>query len=1259
MSQNGTSDEQQTLISSLQLIDPMLQFLTKATNSSTVSLASLKGIIPKEKHFLLQHVKELDRLGVLMLEYPKEYDGDKLLHILNQSEDSTENELKRVMIGFPIPIHINGTNQNKVTGQLHGSTKTAGKRRLAYLKRILKNRTQKIDEIIYAEETSTTANSTKRGLDPSLLDGMVNSEKYQEYSVKNQHEIVSAADHENNHDHDANEALDQLEAFFSIKHESKIHNKETFCLPKQAAFAGSRNARSSTFSYLPVEICKLIPKSLQDMLSLQISQDDECVTDETIAGTAGKRKLYKHQADAIKAVFDGQHTLVCTGTGSGKSVCYLLPVLSDIINSSMENNDMFSIENGQTDSKGSTAILIFPTKALAQDQITKIKELIVKYPELSGHIRLGILDGDTPHSQRIDIAEKCNLVMTNPDTLHAAILPHWKTLYKKFLARLHFVVIDELHTYEGAFGSHVSLVISRLLRVARVSNLISTDISDRKLHFIGCSATIGHPEDHFRLLCPISKDDRVAVLSPEQDTSPCASKYYFVWNPPMVDQHGNAVGVLASISKRHESKTPKKKTAKRNRGQKDDEDFKERMRKLQNLSDGTTEEKEDNVLIKRRHPADETARLLAHSIQSGIRCIAFCKTRMLAEWVYEKCVAYLKVDDFDGYESKVEIYRGGYSASVRRNIEKRLFNNELLGVVGTSALELGIDIGGIDLTLHCGYPGSLASLLQQAGRSGRGANHSQPSFAIMVCFNSPCEQHIWKYPRRLMGKGLLSPPCIPLNHGLVEGHMLCASDEFPLCGNAPIEYSFLQKDEIDESVNITIPDCDLFGGLSLYSESIENLIDRGLIRKENIQDNTSRPTYSKHPCVDRPSLTVSLRSIEPITYTIVDLSHPAQGGKIDGIHDPNAIMDTIPYSRVFYHAFPGAIIMHRGKRYKIHTMNYPPCTGTSSQRINCSTLCAFAKPSNDRFTTRALSTTLITVVRQIQSVDLDRTNIQNDHSNHLRFEPELGFGSLAGSGVVSIKKTVHGYKKLSLVNRTEISRSELSLPPMEYDTNAIWIDCEAQTLNDVMPDFDAGVHALSHAILAVAPLFVSCTPSDLDCDHSRFGCTRVLLFDSRPGGTGTSSQLWSHFFRPNGVMKAAIDLLSECPLNCDGETYHGGCPGCLQAVPCVNFHEHMSRKAGLILARRMLGRLKMTQIFKSFESNVNEMTPRRNARRKALQNASDLAPAKKRGIVVGRPSWPGDIQQDTCFEPIDTLNTENQRISNKLGVKSSQGGFMK
>lgn len=790
-------------------------------------------------------MRELDRLGVLMLEYPKDYDNDdKILHILNQSTDSTDDEIKRIMIGFPLQIHLNDTKKTKLTEQLHGSTKAAGKRRLAYLKRTLKKVMQTSDAVKDIEEMSTSVSSTKRGLNPSLFDGMVYSEEYKQYSVKNQQESSAIAD-DSSCDHDEKKALDQLETFLSTKQKHNVKNKQTFCLPKQAAFAGSRNARSSTYSFLPKEICKLVPKPLQDMLALKISQDDESAKDEAVVSTDGRRKLYKHQADAINAVFNGHHTLICTGTGSGKSLCYLIPVLSDLMNSRTEDNDRFSIETRQANS---TAIIIFPTKALAQDQVTKLKDLILNFPEPNERIRLGILDGDTPHSQRIEIAEKCNLIMTNPDTLHAAILPGWKTLYKNLLARLHYVVIDELHTYEGAFGSHVSLVISRLLRVARISNLVATDISDRKIQFIGCSATIGHPEDHFRLLCPISKDDQVTVLSPEQDTSPCAAKYYFVWNPPMVDHNGNVIGVSASMFNHHQSSSQKKKISKHKKhGKKSDKDFKDRMGNLQKISDNITEETEDNFLIKRRHPADETAHLLAHAIQSGIRCIAFCKTRMLAEWVYEKCVAFLKIFECNDHESKVEIYRGGYSASVRRDIEKRLFHNELLGVVGTSALELGIDIGGIDLTLHCGYPGSLASLLQQAGRAGRGANHTQPSFAIMVCFNSPCEQHIWRYPKRLMGRGLLSPPCIPLNQGLVEGHLLCAADEFPLCGSAPIEYSLLGIDEKDKSVNKAIPDCDLFGGKILYEESIENLIDRGLIRKEKIQENSSIPMYSKHP----------------------------------------------------------------------------------------------------------------------------------------------------------------------------------------------------------------------------------------------------------------------------------------------------------------------------------------------------------------------------------------------------------------------------
>ena len=152
-------------------------------------------------------------------------------------------------------------------------------------------------------------------------------------------------------------------------------------------------------------------------------------------------------------------------------------------------------------------------------------------------------------------------------------------------------------------------------------------------------------------------------------------------------------------------------------------------------------DKEQYQPIHRTHAADETARVLAQAVKVGIRCIAFCKTRMLAEWVYERCVSNLRSDSATTELSKrVEVYRGGYSASIRRDIENRLFQNELFGVVATSALELGVDIGGIDLTLHCGYPGSISSLMQQAGRAGRGGVKDMSSFSIMICFNSPSEQ---------------------------------------------------------------------------------------------------------------------------------------------------------------------------------------------------------------------------------------------------------------------------------------------------------------------------------------------------------------------------------------------------------------------------------------------------------------------------------------------------------------------------------------
>lgn len=367
--------------------------------------------------------------------------------------------------------------------------------------------------------------------------------------------------------------------------------------------------------------------------------------------------------------------------------------------------------------------------------------------------------------------------------------------------------------------------------------------------------------------------------------------------------------------------------------------------------------------------------------------------------------------------------------------------------------------------------------------------------------------------------------------------------------------------------------------------------------------------------------------------------------------------------------------MHRGNRYKIHSISLPPVFTNCSigYRYDSNNLGAFAKPTRARYSTRALSINHFTVIKQFHRVEtivnaLPECNTNDQNANLLEspkspcnivttqciqtntksisVSPGLTFGCIAGSGVVNVKKTVHGYTKLSLVNRTELSRTEISVPPMEYDTNAVWIDAEASVLNEVITDFDAGVHALSHAIVAVAPLFVPCTSSDIDCDHSRIGCTRVLLFDVRAGGAGTSAQLWKHFFKPSGVLDAAIDLLSECPSCCQMGSYQGGCPGCIQSIPCVNFQSDLNRTAGLHIARRMLSRLQQSSLyqeccnakgkkilkgsdvsspeFNSINRESDTISPRRQKRLKALQNASDLVSARKRNIVVGRPTWPTD-----------------------------------
>jgi len=425
----------------------------------------------------------------------------------------------------------------------------------------------------------------------------------------------------------------------------------------------------------------------------------------------------------------------------------------------------------------------------------------------------------------------------------------------------------------------------------------------------------------------------------------------------------------------------------------------------------------------------------------------------------------------------------------------------------------------------------------------------------------------------------------------MSGHILCAADEFPLTGSLPLT-CLLNESTNDETF---ISDETLMG--EGYHDAVNFLSQKRLLLRKKVKavQSTGKVetilVHRTHPIVKSPWKRVSLRSIEPVNYSIVDLSHPMQSNRTDKIHDKSAVLDVIPYSRVFYHAFPGAVIKHRGRAFRIEAMESPPAFVGSGQSFGPSgstDLAAFALPTKVPHTTQALSINEITVVKQTRHAELNDSKAQQ---------------SVAGSGLVTVKRSVHGYKILSHVNRKEISRSSLKLPPMEYDTYAIWMDADAANLNGVVSNFNEGVHALNHAMVAVAPLILPCSSSDIDCDHSTYECTRVLLFDVRAGGSGICKQLYNRFVE---CLESAIELLQDCT-TCHSESsrYSGGCPACLQSVRCDNFHEGLSRRSGVIIGAHLLKRLQRSTLGRDLNDS--------NTDRYELQTS-----VKPKNVLIGR-----------------------------------------
>jgi DEAD/DEAH box helicase domain-containing protein len=496
-------------------------------------------------------------------------------------------------------------------------------------------------------------------------------------------------------------------------------------------------------------------------------------------GQKGIVQLYSHQAEAADAVRSGRNVVIVTPTASGKTLCYNLPVLNAIL----ENRD-------------SRALYLFPTKALAQDQLGELQDLSGRMQDSFG---VFTYDGDTPSDARRAIRQQGHIVLTNPDMLHTGILPH-HTQWTRLFENLRYVVIDELHTCRGVFGSHVANVLRRLRRIARFYGSAP--------QFICSSATIANPGELASRLI----EEEVALL--DGNGAPSAEKYFIFYNPPVVNRF---LGI-------------------------------------------------------RRSYINESSRLAQEFLRRGLTTIVFANSRLHTEVL----LTYLQRANPlpPGAHETIRGYRGGYLPLERREIERGLRTGVVRGVVATNALELGIDIGSLDVAVLAGYPGTIASTLQRAGRAGR---RTSTSCAVLVASSRPLDQFIVKHPDYFFEGSPEHAFIQPDNLEILINHLKCAAFELPL------------------------GETESFGGIDLV-EACEQLAESGYLHRSGQHWYWTQEAY--------PADTVSLRSVSSDNFVIVDETNAPE------------VIGEVDFTSALTVVHPKAIYLHGGQQYHVERMDF-------------------------------------------------------------------------------------------------------------------------------------------------------------------------------------------------------------------------------------------------------------------------------------------------------------------------------------------------
>lgn len=724
--------------------------------------------------------------------------------------------------------------------------------------------------------------------------------------------------------------------------------------------------------------------------------------DERIIGALSKKginSLFSHQSETINLINQGKNVVVVTPTASGKTLCYNLPVIDRIL------------KEPQT-----RALYLFPTKALSQDQMA---ELIDLSKLLGESTKIHTYDGDTPQDARKAIRSQAHIVLTNPDMLHSGILPH-HTKWIKLFENLAYVVIDELHSYRGVFGSHLANVIRRLKRIC--------EFYGSRPQFICSSATIANPEE---LASRITGEDIFLV---DKNGAPSGGKYFIFYNPPVVNFE---LGIRQSYIM-------------------------------------------------------ESSRIAGLFLKNNIQTIIFATSRLAAELL----VRYLK-DALEKKPSENELirgYRGGYLPQHRREIEKALREGKVLGVVSTNALELGIDIGSLDTSVIAGYPGSIASTWQQAGRAGR---RMGTSVAILVASSSPMDQFIINNPEYFFGSspehGLVNPD----NPFVLISHLKCAVFELP--------FSHGEK----------------FGRLDV-EDYLELLKDEGVLHRVKDKWHWMSESY--------PADHISLRNVSSDNFVVVDTT---------AIDEKQAkkrkIIAEVDYTSAFSMIHPKAIYLCEGVQFEVQEMRYREI----EEKV------AYVKKVEVDYFTDSISAKGVWIIDTFDKQV--KPHYMVEHGEVLVAEKIVGFKKIkfqtmenVGSGEVELPQqemhTTSCWINISALFLEKITKDrELIIDGLRgityilHNIAPLFLMCDIRDLGSWLGN---RTREKDEKSIYTSREWIDELKSTGDFEPL------IFLYDNHPGGIGFSVEIFKLHVE---LLKKAIDVISKCP--CEY-----GCPSCVGPI---------------------------------------------------------------------------------------------------------------